>query len=391
MTTYVTVPGASGTHIINPYNTPYNLTVAQSIANALAAAQTGGTLDVQPYSTSLPAVPSGSTGEIAVTSPASGFIQVAGGYTFTAIGPTTQGGASPTGPFTVAGGGSLFVGDQVTTYYGSAATAAVSIAAGDGNDLISLPSGSTYQVGLGNGNDTVYADGTGTVTGGTGKNIFYTGSTSGPNTINSYGAADTIVAGVGTVSVNTYGANPLVFGGSGNLVYLGGAAGSPTITGGTGKETLFGGAGQNMTYQDGSNTVGGANILAAGSGNETLNAGSAQYGVQLAAGSGSVDMVGSKGPDTFYGGAGFATMTGNGGADFFLFGNTPTHTGGTDIITDFSSTDTFATAGYGANAAQTALNNATVTGGNTFIKLGDGTSIEFLNVSNPNSIHNQSF
>jgi Ca2+-binding RTX toxin-like protein len=391
MTTYVTVPGASSTFIVNPYNNVPNLAVAQSIANALAAAQTGSTLSVQPYSTSLPSVPSGETGEIAVTSPTSGFIQVPGGYTFTAIGPTTQGGSSPPGPFTVAGGGSLFVGNQATTYYGSAATAVVSIAAGDGNDLISLPSGSTYEVGLGNGNDTVYADGTGTVTGGTGNNIFFTGSTSGPNTINSYGAADTIVAGVGTVSVNTYGANPLVFGGSGNLVYLGSAAGSPTITGGTGKETLFGGSGQNLTYQDGSNTVAGANILAAGAGNETLNAGSAQYGVQLAAGSGSVDMIGSKGPDTFYGGSGFATMTGNGGADSFIFGNTTGHTGGTDIITDFNSSDNFVTANYGAGAAQTALNNATVTGGNTFIKLTDGTSIEFLDVANPSTIRNQSF
>jgi hypothetical protein len=51
----------------------------------------------------------------------------------------------------------------------------------------------------------------------------------------------------------------------------------------------------------------------------------------------------------------------------------------------------FEVSGYGANAAQTALNSATVAGGNTSVRLSDDTTITFLNVANPASIRNQSF
>jgi Ca2+-binding RTX toxin-like protein len=377
MSTYVTVPGAVSTNIVNPYNTPFNVQVAQEISKVLFAALNASNLDIQNPTPTPSPPPSGEVGEIAVTTPGGSNIYVAlpPGFSYTAI---DQG---VTGPIFVTGGGSLFVGNQQTTYQG-AAGGQVSIAAGDGNDLFNMPSGSNYVMGLGNGNDTVYADGSGTIVGGTGTNYFNVNSPGGTNVVDSNGNNDTIVAGAGNVSVNTTGTTPSIVGGSGNLVYLGSTAGNPTIVGATGfgKETLFGGAGQNITYSDNpSGAAPGSAILAAGAGNETLNAGGSTTGVQLAAGIGSVDMIGSSGPDTFYGGAGYATMTGDGGKDFFLFSTTPAgHQGGTDIITDFNSSDTFATSGYGAGAAQTAFNNATVTGGNSFVKLSDGTSIEFL-------------
>jgi Ca2+-binding RTX toxin-like protein len=383
--TTVTVPGASSTHIPNNYNTPYNLAVAQQISSLLAAADANDMLFVQNSDQNPGPVPAGDIGEIAVTTPGGGAINLPAGYSYTAIDPGV------TGAVTVSGGGSLFAGGQNITYYGAAAPGTVLIAAGDGNDLFSMPSGSNYDIAFGNGNDTVNADGSGTVTGGTGNDLYFVGSAGSQNVINSYGASDTIVASQGAATVSTYGANPLVFGGSGSLVYLGGAPGNPTITGGTGQETLFGSTGQDLTYQDGSNTTPGANILAAGVGNETLDAGSAKVGVLLAAGSGSVDMIGSQGSDTFYGGAGVATMTGNGGSDSFVFGFVSGQTGGTDIITDFNSNDTFVVAGYGANAAQTALNQATVSGGSTTVRLSDNTTITFLSVNTPSSIHNQSF
>jgi Ca2+-binding RTX toxin-like protein len=384
MTTYVTVPGASSSVIVNPYNTPFNLQIAQEIANVLSVAQTNSKLLVSSFTpgSALPAVPMGEVGEIAVTV-ATGSISVPSGYGFTAIGPTLEGGTGVTGPFTVSGGGSLFVGNQNTTYYGAAAAGSVSIAAGDGTDLIGLAPGSTYNVGLGNGNDTVYANGSGTVTGGSGANLFFADSSNGQNQINSYGAADTIVAGHGSVSVATHGASPLVYGGAGQLVYIGsaGTAGNPTIAGGSGTETLFGGAGQNITYTDGSNTTQGANIIASGSGNETLNAGLAKYGVQMAIGSGSVDIIGSAAGDTIFGGSGAATVTTNGGSDLFVFGNVAGHTGGTDLITDFNTTkDTI-------NLTGVSVTSSTGAAGSSIVTLSDGTKITFSGVTDPSKIN----
>jgi Ca2+-binding RTX toxin-like protein len=389
MTTYVTVPGANNTHITNPYNTPYNLQVADQIASVLAVAKADQTLFAENYTGgALPSVPSGDVGEIAVTVTGASSIAVPAGYTFTAVDQTVP------GPVTISGGASLFIGNQNTTYFGKGGSGTVSIAAGDGNDLIALPTGTIYEVGLGNGNDTVYGNGSGTVTGGTGSNLFFGDSAGGTNEFNSYGSNDTIVAGAGAVSVNSYGANPLVFGGSGSLQYIGGAPGNPTIVGGTGTETLFGGSGQNLTYYDARSTKPDSTILAAGSGNETLNAGGAKNGVELAAGVGTVTMIGTSGNDVFFGGSGVATMVGNGGTDTFQFasaGEPGGQHGGTNIITDFTSSDSFNTIGYGANAGQTALTSATVAGGNTTVKLSDGTTIEFLGVTNPNSIHNSSY
>jgi Ca2+-binding RTX toxin-like protein len=389
MTTYVTVPGASSTFVVNPYNTPYNTAIAEQISYVLAVAQASSKLFVQNYASgTLPSVPSGDVGEIAVTVPGTSNVVVPAGYTFTAIDQSVP------GPITISGGGNLFVGNQNTTYVGKAAAGTVTIAAGDGNDLLALAAGSTYYAGLGNGNDTVYANGSGTVWGGTGNNLFFGDSSGGANEFNSFGSNDTIVAGAGSVSVNTYGANPLVFGGSGSLQYIGGAPGNPTIVGGTGTETLFGGSGQNLTYFDSSNTTPDSTILAAGAGNETLNAGGAKNGVELAAGVGTVTMIGTTGNDIFFGGSGAATMVGNGGKDTFQFasaGEPGGQHGGTNIITDFTSSDSFNTVGYGAGAAQAALNSATVAGGNTTVKLSDGTTIEFLGITNPNSIHTNSY
>jgi Ca2+-binding RTX toxin-like protein len=374
---YVTVPGASNSVIVNPYGSTANLAIAQQIANALAQAKSAGNLFVQD-SSSLGTLPAGKIGEVAVTV-ASGSINVPTGYTFTAIGPSTAGGTSSTGPFTVGGGGSLFIGDQPVTYYGAASSAAVLIAAGNGNDLISLPTGSTYTVGLGNGNDTINANGSGTVTGGTGNNIFFAGglgTTGGPNQINSYGSADTIVAGGGSTSVSTYGSNPLVFGGAGSLTYFGDAPGAPTIVGGTGSEIIFAGSGQNLTFLGGAT----GDQLAAGAGNETLNAGGSSANISMAIGSGTVDVIGSKGNDTFFGGSGVATITSNGGSDLFVFGNVAGHTDGTLTITDFNtSKDSLSLSG---------VTVASETGGSSssLVTLSDGTKITFLGITNPGSI-----
>jgi Ca2+-binding RTX toxin-like protein len=392
MPTTVTVPGANNTAIPNPYGTPQNLAIAQQISNMLFNEQQNSNLHVA-YSDQNPGTPpDGYVGELAVTVPGGGSVTLPGGYSITAIDQTV------TDPVTVNGGGSLFVGNTPVTYYGASSPAPVLVAAGDGTDLFSLPQGQTYNVAAGSGQDSFYANGSGTVTGGSGDNLFFAGNPTmggGNNIVNSYGGADTIIAGEGAVTVSSYGADPVVWGGSGPLIFYGEAAGNPTVYGGTGQETLYGGAGENLTYLDGNTSTTGANILAAGAGNETLNAGGATYGVRLAAGSGSDSLIGSTGNDTFYGGAGTATMTGNGGSDIFMFGNSAGASGGTSIITDFNSNDIFEVTGYGANAAQNALSAATVTGSGsnatTTVQLADNTTIVFLHVSDPSTIQNQSF
>jgi Ca2+-binding RTX toxin-like protein len=399
MPTLVTVPGATNTVIVNPYSNTFNTTLAQQISATLFGLQGSSNLLVENYSPSLAPPPSGVTGELAVTTDANSLITVPAGFTFTAIGPAIPGGPGPTGPFTVSGATSLFVGDQQVSYFGSAATATVSIAAGNGNDLFSLPTGTNYVIGLGNGNDTVYASGAGTVVGGTGNNLIF--ANNGPNDILSNGANDTINAATGATTLTTSGADPLIFGGSGTLVYIGNAAGNATVFGpttNTGSETLFGAAGQDITYQDDGTTVPGAAFLASGTGNETLNAGGSSVGVGMAAGSGSVDMIGSSGPDTFFGGAGAATMAAGTGTDGFIFGNTAGHTGGTDLITGFTSNDTFVLAGYGLGAAAGVLANtdptagsSAVVGGSVVVSLTDGTTITFSGVDSQSLIKNASF
>jgi Ca2+-binding RTX toxin-like protein len=376
----VTIPGSSGSI---EYNSPYNFAVAQQITGMLASASGDSTLVVS-SSDDPPALPPGSVGEIAVTSPGATNIVVPAGYAVTFVSP------SATGPLTISGGGSLVVGDQSTTYYDSPGPTPVTIAAGNGDNLLGMPSGSAYLLALGDGNDTVAANGSGTLTGGTGNNLFFVGgSANDQNVVNSYGN-DTIAVGAGTSTITSYGANPVVSGGSGSLVYIGSSPGAPTISGGSGTETLFGGDGQNITYTDGSSTTPGANILVAGAGNETLNAAGASYGVQMGIGPGSVTMTGSTGDDIFYGGSGAATITGNGGSDTYIFGDIAGHMGGNVTITDWSSSDLFETSGLGATAAQDALNAATVSGGNTVLTLPDGSTITFLNTT-PDQIHSQSF
>jgi Ca2+-binding RTX toxin-like protein len=388
MVTFVTVPGANNTNIVNAFSNTANTTLAQAISTFLFSAKNLNILDIQnPPPPTPTAPPTGTVGEIQVTTPGAQntYVQVPSGFSVTAIDQ------SATGNFFIQGGGSLFVGDQNVTYLGTSASGAVNIAAGNGADYFNLPAGSNFNIALGNGNDTVVANGSGTITGGTGASTFTLGATGSSDVLNSYGAMDTITAAAGNVTVTTYGANPLVYGGTGNLSYIGEAPGNPTITGGYagGKETLFGGAGQNLTYLDSPyGTAKGSTFLAAGTGNETLNAGGASEGVGIAASSGSADLIGSTGADTFYGGAGSATMAGHGASgvdDVYVFGNTTGHTGGNTIITDFNSSDTFLLSGYGSNAAANAFAGAAVSGSGSslvsVVTLSDGTKITFAGIN----------
>ena len=398
-----TVPGAGGSIITYNLNTAQNAAVAQSIANALAAALGGGTLNVATYAggSTGPAVP-GFTNELVIApSSSGGTVAVPVGYTFAA--DSTGGGA-----FTITGAQN-FIGSNGSLNLTNIAGAGIdSIAAGDGADLFALVAGSTYDVAAGNGSDTFFGNGSGTMAGGTGSNLFLAGGDA--NLVLSFGH-DTIAVGDGGATVATFGNSPLIFGGAGGLVVFGNGSANETVVGGagpetifgaqsgvyflgaspnlfignsfsnstivgtTGTDTVFGGASSNETiftnselllFASGSNdsativassgtsstlfgsagssitffaTAGGA-IYAAGTGNETLNAaGSSSNNVMF----GGRDPTGSI---SLSGGAGNDTLIGGTGSDTMAGGGGSNqfvfingNAGGNDFITDFNAND----------------------------------------------------
>jgi len=380
MSTTVTVPGAQNTTISETYADGSNgLAVANQIAISLAAAKTAGILTVSDWQ-SLVLVPTGNIGEIAVTT--AGGANVNGseeGYTYVAIDQSVM------GAVTVSGAANLFAGNQDIVYNPASGSGTIGLALGDGNNSINLPTGTTYNVGFGNGSDTVVADGTGTINGGTGNNLY---TSNGDNVLNTNGQ-DTIIAGAGSTTVNAFSGDQTIFGGSGSLVYNGFPGDDPTFIGGNGNATVFGGDGQNITYFDGTGVQQGANILVASFGSETINAGGSSAGVQMAVGNGEDVLTGSTGNDIFYAGDGNATITGNGGADAYIFSDSGG--GGAMTITDWTSQDNFVVVGFDGNAAQEAIANGSVSGGSFVASLPDGTVITFQNVTDPTQIHNQSF
>lgn len=76
----VSVPGAVvGKDVVNPFNTPYNLALAQSISTYLFAQQAAGTLTVKNNYLHPGTVPPGNVGEIAVTTPGATYVDLPAG------------------------------------------------------------------------------------------------------------------------------------------------------------------------------------------------------------------------------------------------------------------------------------------------------------------------
>jgi hypothetical protein len=147
------------------------------------------------------------------------------------------------------------------------------------------------------------------------------------------GANTTLVGGSGT-------ANALTVGGSGSLAVAGA---SPGVT--------------NITLDE---TSGGSTIAT----NPLGNSGTL------------VATLSSSGADTVLGGGGASTITGGGGNDVFAFVNG--HAGGTEFISNFTTSDNFAFGGYGYSATNLPTEN--VVGGNDVITLTDGTVITLVGI-----------
>ncbi len=176
------------------------------------------------------------------------------------------------------------------------------------------------------GNDTLNgANGNDSLLGGLGNDSILGGF--GFDTLNGGNGSDTLFGGEG---------DDLVSGGEGNDT-VNGDNGDDTLNGGNGNDRLFAGEGNDLLNGEGDDDsiLGGLGFdtLNGGNGNDTLNG--QDDNDSLNGGEGNDSLIGENGNDNLDGGLGNDTLIGGNGNDIFvlqLFN-------GTDIITDFDTTD----------------------------------------------------
>jgi Ca2+-binding RTX toxin-like protein len=304
--TSVTVPGPNGTTITQTFSNAFNAQLAQSIADALAAAKAAGTLDVETTNGAgaLPPVPAGKIGELVIEpGTTSVTIPVSSGYSFVvdlSSGDTIFGSAG----LSILGGDSVAGVGSTHTLVDPAV-----IALGDGNNVVTL-TGAGDNIAVGNGNNTLTGTGSGTLTGGTGTDDFIV---VGSYIVNSNGTKDTITAGDGAVTVNAAGLGALATTGDGKFTgHISGTA--DTVLGSNGFGATF------VTLSGSSDVmVGGQavmSVLDSGS-SDTITAGAGPASVTAAGGGSFVN--GGSGDLTFVGGASGSTIIGSSG-DTTVFG-----------------------------------------------------------------------
>ena len=290
------------------------------------------------------------------------------------------------------------------------------INAGGADSVVSQP----RQLELGSfsvtASDTIFAavgGGTYFIQGGT----FIAGSSESSTVV---GSASTILTGLRFSSLVA----PVIFGGRSNVLYfaqpIGESAirqlgavfeaptfqfnaqsGNSTIVSTTNLDTAGGflntGAGIGFAENNGVLNLdgpGSGNQLIVGSGSETINAVASTGYNTFFAGSGNSSLVGGSGADApvnfpsslaniftanlFEAGSGSTTMVGGTGKDWFEF--TAGHTGGSDLIRNWSSADQLDFFGYGARP----IASQAVNGGSTSMTLTDGTRITFDGIANVN-------
>jgi hypothetical protein len=204
----VTVPGVGNTTLSLSFVGSANLGLAHQISNALAQAASGSTLDVVNYTGGpLPVVPPGDTTlELVLASNVSGSITVpaaaSGVAEFLVVNNTQALTIHGSSSVSIVGGGpgNLTIDDpnvvDIGANIGATGTVSMTFSSAD----------SPYQVAMGQGFETVNANGSGTITGGT-----------GPDVVNVTGPNDAIEAGSDGTTVNAVGFASSVDGSSGNL------------------------------------------------------------------------------------------------------------------------------------------------------------------------------
>lgn len=385
--------------------------VAASVLGAINGALALGTLT----RVSSPTVAPGS-GNGLVQLNASGTYTMPTADTVLLVGPGT-GNATVTG--SSAKGVNVLVADGVGTttapFVYNTNGGSGSIVTGDGSNVIgtaTVPGTGNFYVQAGAGNDTVLAfSGTNTVSAGLGHNLVGTGmaGTTSNNLVFASGT-DTITGGTGKGSdtVIANGGATLVSPGSKNLTFLG-TTGTATVVGGTGQEivwlgtgggqatggsggpnilsggagsagsTLFGGASGDMLFARGP----GQTVLVAGAGNETLYGGASSGNNTFYTGPGNDVIGGGPGNDLIVvGGTGNATIDGGGGADIISFTSRAAGSTSNVVINNFNPAagDRVQLLGYGGDQVA-AITGTAPSNGSTAVTLTDGTRITFAGVS----------
>jgi hypothetical protein len=413
----VSVPGASTSTIILQFQSATNANLAQTLANNFWAALAGGSLNVK----NLPTTPAIATKLNEFTIGDEGGVQNAGanngtvpaGYlgiidAFDAAHPATVTGANQTGETVLGQGGLTFNTNGGSGFY---------LTSGGGNVFAGTGTGGDWTVLFDGGNNTVFGNsanlniadnGALPSTVGAGNNQIWLGS--GADTVTSFGS-DTVFGGSGnaTIFAASAGGTPdVVFGGSGHLLFVASTGNNTVVAGGA--ATVFGGSGSGLYVegsgsflldaQNGADTVFGAtalgttgtsdlfaqnggsitffgdtrNLLIAGPGNVTLNAGGSTGDNAFFGNSGADSLVGGAGTNFFVAGFnGGSTMSGGANVNTFAFVNGAA--GGNDLIQNWNANDQLLLAGY----APGGITKQKVTGGSNHITLSDGTQITVEN------------
>lgn len=353
----------------------------------------------------------------------SSFVSVEGGTTG---GVQFQAGSSA-GLFVAGAGNNAFTGDQLSNagnWMVFAGSGNDTVIAGAGQNTINAGAGDNF-VNVSNGTNTVYSYGHDTI---------YGGDCASNQTVSLYGGSSFVtvgkdsyvenVAGAGSNNSITVGGGSTVVGGTDDKISLNGGvstvltgvgdtisasgdawvqyavnadvsvAGSLTFVGGygtstitAGQSTIFGADSMNVIVNG---TGSGETLFSGGTGNETLNAAGSTNGVHAFGNNvdttGTQVFIGGTGADTLVAGVGDATMTGgSGAANIFAFRDGIA--GGNYVITDFNSAagNTVALYQYSNTELQNALADQTNQSGSTTLKLDDGTTILFQNVTSLNS------
>ncbi len=211
------------------------------------------------------------------------------------------------------------------------------------------------------GSTVVGGAGASTVYGGAGDTVFFTGQGS------------SFVGGSGAATVIGHGADTIWASAGGGAYYAGADS---IVTTGSGFSLVMAGAGTLATLGGD-----GSDLVVAGAGRDTLDAGAGSGAHTFFAGSGDDTILGGTGADIVYAGRGNATLSGGAGeANLFVF--VDGGAGGRSVITDFRpGQDHLMLQGYGNAAAADAVSHATTTANATIIPLSDGTQLSLLHVA----------
>ena len=277
---------------------------------------------------------------------------------------------------TATGSGSIFSG-----------TGTDLLVAGGNAEVITATGADSVQFGAGAtaNNDTIFASAgsAASVYGSSGQLLFVSSglATSMVGGAGSTNPMTTVMGGPGANSVNA---------GPGGLVYSVGTSNNSTVnTGASGSATVFGASNTQV------NVIGsGTSTVVAAGGNETLNASGSAGPVWLSVSTAvttpgaTVTMNAGSGNDTLIAGsaAGSTIMNGGSGADAFVFFKQAVG-GAHDIINNFTQSDSVYIEGYGAGSAAALQQGATTGAGGLTLTLNDGTTVTFSNLTDQTQLN----